>query len=220
VSASGVSPGVSGRAASGVGVADPEGLLSLRPGEVVGLIGSAGFGLTRLGLSMLADPGIAGPVAYLDVRGWLSPPAAWEAGIAPERLVVIRCADPVQWGRAAAALLEGVQALYAEVPRAVKDAHLRKLQALTRARRSALILRPLRGDLPSGLAQLRLTAREIAWSGTDRGHGRLASRRLRLEATGKATRGMPRLIEVEDHGADALHLVPGLAPAPAGRAAG
>jgi hypothetical protein len=197
-----------------------EGLLSPRPGRVVGLLGSPGFGLTRLGLKMLADPAITGPVAYLDVRGWLCPPAAWEAGIDPQRLVVVRCDDPVKWGRVAATVIEGVGALYAEVPRGLKDQQLRKLESLARSRRAALLLRPLQGALPSGLAFLRLTAREVAWQGTDQGHGRLTTRRLVLEAAGKAVHGMSRLVEVEDHGADDLHLVSRLAAAPAGRAAG
>ncbi len=169
---------------------------------------------------MLAVPGLAGTIAYLDVRGWLCPPAAWEAGIPSDRLVVVRCDDPARWGRVAATLLDGMQALYAEVPHGMKDAQLRKLGALARSRRAALILRPLRGALPSGLAHLRLTAREVAWAGADAGHGRLVSRRIVLEASGKAMRGMSRIVEVEDHGADALHLVPGLAVAPSGRAVG
>ena len=195
-------------------------LLSLQPGRPVGLIGNPGFGLTRVGLRMLADPAAQGPVAYLDVRGWLCPPAAWEAGIPYDRLAVVRCSDPVRWGRVAAALLEGVRALYAEIPRGIKEAQLRKLGALARSRRTRLVLRPLRGDLPSGLTFLRLVAREIVWEGTDGGHGRLAGRRLLLEASGKAVRGMTRVVEVEDNGADALHMVSRLAYPPAGRAAG
>lgn len=197
-----------------------EDVLRPMPGRVVGLVGSPGFGLTRVGLSMLTAPGLVGTIAYLDVRGWLCPPAAWEAGISSDRLVVVRCDDPAQWGRVAATLLEGVRALYAEVPRGMRDGQLRKLGALARSRRAVLILRPLRGALPSGLAHLRLVAREVAWAGTDAGHGRLSARRIVLEASGKAMRGMSRIVEMEDHGADALHLVPGLAVAPAGRAVG
>lgn len=195
-------------------------LLTLEPGRPVGLIGSPGFGLTGLGLNLLAGPASVGTVAYLDVRGWLCPPAAWEAGVPPERLVVVRCDDPVRWGRVASTLLEGMQAVYAEVPRGAKDVHLRKLGALARSRGTSLVLRPVRGDLPSGLAYLRLTAREVLWEGVEGGHGRLAARRLVLEASGKAVRGMSRIIEVEDHGANALRLVSRLAPAPAGRAVG
>ena len=198
----------------------PAGLLALQPGRVVGLLGSPGFGLTRLGLTMLAYPAITGPVAYLDVRGWLCPPAAWEAGISPERLVIVRCDDPVSWGRVASTLIEGMPALFAEVPKGMKEAQLRKLGALARRKNAALILRPLHGRLPSGMTYLRLTAQEVIWQGTDAGHGRLASRRLVFEASGKAVHGMNRLVEVEDHGTNALHVVSGLAVTPAGRAVG
>jgi hypothetical protein len=41
-----------------------------------------------------------------------------------------------------------------------------------------------------------------------------------VEASGKAVQGRTLLVELEDHGTDAVHLVPRLAAAPAGRAAG
>jgi hypothetical protein len=169
---------------------------------------------------MLVGPAARGPVAFLDVRGWLSPAAAWEVGIEPDRLVVVHCDDPAKWGRVAATVLDGVHALYAEVPRGIKEAQLRKLAAQARSRRTGMVLRPLQGALPAGVAHLRLEAREVTWEGTDAGYGRLDRRRLIFEASGKAMRGMSRLIEVEDHGTDALRLVSGLAVAPAGRAAG
>jgi hypothetical protein len=205
------------RSASDLGAPD---VLSLQPGRVTGLIGHPGFGLTRLGLVMLASREQLGPVAYLDVRGWLSPPAAWESGISPERLVVVRCNDPVRWARVASHLLEGVGAVYAEVPARAKPTQLHKLVALARNRKTPLILRPVQGDLPSGLAHLRLEARRVLWEGTDQGHGRLTNRKMIFEASGKAMRGMTRLIEVEDDGTNALRLVSGLAVAPAGRATG
>ena len=196
------------------------GLLQLEPGRVVGLVGHPGFGLTRIGLSLLSAHAGRAPIAYLDARGWLCPVAAWESGIEPEQLVVVRCDDPTRWGRALMALLEGVGWIYAEVPRGVKEAQLRRIAGLVRNRKSSLILRPVQGDLPSGVAFLRLQAEEVDWEGADRGHGRLSSRALSLTASGKATRGMTRVIEVEDDGADALRLVPGLAAAAPGRATG
>ena len=174
-------------------------LLTPEPGRVTGLIGHPGFGMTRIGLTMLARRAVAGPVVYLDARGWLCPPAAWEAGIAPERLIVVRCSDPVHWARVAATLIEGIPGLYAEVPRGVKDAQLRKLAAMARSRRVPVVLRPVRGELPSGIAHLRLEAREVRWDGPDAGHGRLRQRRIIFEASGKAMRGMARTIELEDH---------------------
>jgi hypothetical protein len=195
-------------------------LLALEPGRVTGLVGHPGFGLTRLGLVLLASRVAQGPVAYLDVRGWLSPPAAWECGIPPERLIVVRCDDPVSWGQVVAGLLEGVKAVFAEVPERTKPDQLRRLGALARSRRTPLVLRPVKGDLPAGLAHLRVEARRVEWEGAEDGHGRLRRRRMVFEASGKAMRGAARLIELEDDGTDTLRLVPGLAAAPARRAAG
>lgn len=193
---------------------------ALEPGKVVGLVGPPGFGLTRVGLSMLAESSQTGPVVYLDVRGWVNPLTAWEAGIPPERLVIVRCSDRLLWPKATAALLEGIRAVYAEVPTGVQESVLRRLAALARSRRSALLLRPLSGDLPTGVAYVRYEAREVSWDGPDAGHGRLEGRRMVLEASGKGMSGIERMIEVEDDGADGVRMVSRLAAAPAGRAAG
>jgi hypothetical protein len=173
-----------------------------------------------MGLVMLARHAGAGPVAYLDVRGWLSPLAAWEVGIAPDRLVIARCGDVIRWGRAVAALLDGTRAVYAEVPRGVKDAAIRKLGALARSRRTPLVLRSLTGSLPAGIAHLVLEVKEVTWEGAEQGHGRLRTRRSMVVASGKAVRGMSRTIEVEDDGTDALRLVPGMGVVEVGRVAG
>jgi hypothetical protein len=188
------------------------------PGRVTGLVGPPGYGLTRLGLASLS--GHPGMVAVVDVRGWLSPLAAWEVGLDPERLVVVRCGDRERWPSVTAALLEGLRAVYAEVPSGVPEPMLRRLGALARARRAALLLRPVRGDLPAGMAHLRLRGAGVAWEGTGAGHGRLTHRLLTLEASGKGAGGVERQIEVEDDGTDAVRVVPGLAAAPPRRAAG
>lgn len=197
-----------------------DGLLTLSPGRPVELTGPAGFGLTRLGYQMLAEPSRVAPVAALDVRGWMSPLAAWEAGVERERLVVVRCADDGLWLRVVAALAEGVGAVLAEVPRTVGERDLRRLAALARARGTRIALRPLAGELASGVAHLRLRAVAVHWEGAEGGHGRLVRRRLVLEASGKGVAGTTRRIEVEDDGADAVRVVPGLAAPTAGRAVG
>jgi hypothetical protein len=179
-------------------------VIAAEPGRVLGLIGAPGFGLTRLGLSLLAGPARTGMVAVVDVRGWLCPVAAWEAGIPPDRLVVVRCADRRSWSMVTASLVEGFSAVYAEVPARLTDSDLRRLAALARARHSALILRPVSGDLPGGILHLRIEADEVRWEGVDRGHGALLRRRLTLRASGKGARGMEQVVEVDDGG---VHLV-------------
>ena len=184
-----------------------EELFVLQPGRPVELSGPAGFGLTRLGYGMLADVSRRAPVAILDVRGWASPAAAWETGV--EQMVVVRCGDDRLWPRVMAALCDGVPAVYAEVPGGVRDAELRRIAALARNRQARLVLRPLRGMLTAGVSHLRIRAEEVHWSGTGRGHGRLGERRLVLEATGKATGGMRRVLEVGDPGSGGLLVVDG-----------
>lgn len=193
-------------------------LLEVGAGRVLGLVGGPGSGMTRLALSLLA--GRPGMVAALDVRGWLCPVAAWEVGLAPERLVVVRCPDRVVWPKVAASLLEGFPLVFAQVPARTPDADLRRLAALARARRAAVILHPVSGDLPAGVLHLRLEVAGVHWEGADRGHGALLRRRITLRASGKGARGIDQIVEVEDDGTHPLRVVPRLAVAPAGLAAG
>jgi len=184
--------------------------LAIEPGQIAGLSGMPGSGLTRVGFSLLAPYASSGHVAYLDVRGWANPAAAWEMGISPERLVVVRTDDVVSWSRIVATLMSGMKGVYAEIPTGVSDVVLRKLAAKARTTRTPLVLRPLDGALPSGVAHLRLDARTITWEGVEAGHGQLTRRRALLDASGKSTRGMQRTIEVEDDGTNDLRVVPGL----------
>ncbi len=171
------------------------------------MVGDLGTGLTRLGLRLLAEHSRVAPVVAVDLRGWISPAAAWETGVIPDRLVVVRCPDPSLWPKVTAALLDGVRALYTEVPTRVKDQDIRRLASLARARRVAVAMRSTGNGLPSGVAYLRLRAIGVTWEGADRGHGRLKRRRLVLEASGKGVSGISRMIEVEDEGTDALRVV-------------
>ena len=194
--------------------------LAVQPGRVLALEGAPGLGMTRIALALLAEPARSAPVAAVDVRGWLSPAAAWEAGVPAERLVVVRCGDRSLWPKVAAALLDGIGAVYAEVPSGIPDRVLHRLAALARSRGAALVLRPLRGSLPAGLAHLRLTASGVRWEGAEAGHGRLTRRLVVVRASGRAVGGVERSLEVDDDGSHAVRLVPGLAAASAGRAAG
>jgi hypothetical protein len=174
-----------------------------------------------VGLSLIAAATTTKePVAVLDGRGWFCPSVAWDAGIDPKRLVVIRCPDREVWPTVAAALFEGFPAVFADVPRHIPDQALRRLGALARSRRAGVVLRSMTGDLPSGVLYLRLEGVAVQWDGPELGHGRLQRRAVAIKASGKGARGIERYLEVEDDGAHTLRLVPGLAPAPSGRATG
>lgn len=194
--------------------------MQLQGGRITELVGVPGAGLTRLGLRLLAVPSQAAPVVVMDSRGWISPEAAWETGVVAERLIVVRCDDPGLWPKTAAALLQGVRAVYAEVPARVDDGDLRRLAALARARRVAVALRSMGRGLPGGVAHLRLRALGVTWEGADRGHGRLKRRRLVLEASGKGSAGITRRLEVEDEGTNAVRVVSDVVVDQARRAAG
>lgn len=195
------------------------GLLDLIPGRTVGLHGVPGSGLTRLGLSLLVEASLLVPVAVVDVRGWMSPLAAWEVGIRPERLVIVR-PDHTTWARVIGSLLDGIGGVYAEVPRGIPDMVLRRVAALARKRRVGLVLRPLHGHLPVGVAHLTVEAMGVEWEGTGRGHGHIRRRSLRVTASGKAAAGTERMIEIEDDGTDTLRMVGRLAPLAPRRSAG
>jgi hypothetical protein len=197
-----------------------EGFLRLQPGRIIEMVGVPGTGLTRLGLRLLADPSRVAPVVALDLRGWIGPEAAWEAGVVPDQVVIVRCDQPRIWPQVTAALLEGVRALYAEVPAGVRDQDLRRLSALARARGVAVAMRPLGPGLPGGVAYLRLRALGVTWEGADRGHGRLKRRRLMLEASGKGAAGVVRRFEVEDEGTDVVRVVSDVVVGEARRAVG
>jgi hypothetical protein len=197
-----------------------EGPLTLQPGKITELIGVPGTGMTRLGLKLIAPHSRRAPVVTLDTRGWISPEAAWETGVLPERLVVVRCDDPHLWPKVTAALLEGVRAMYAEVPPRVRDHDLRRLAALARARRVAVAMRSMGNGLPGGVPFLRLRAIGVTWEGADRGHGKLTRRRLVLEATGKGASGVARRFEVDDEGTDSVRVVSDVVLDPARRAVG
>ncbi len=122
-------------------------------------------------------------------------------------LIVVRCDQKTLWPKVAAALLEGVRALYAEVPPGVKDHDLRRVAALARARKAAVAMRPLGNRLPSGVSHLRLRGIGVTWEGADRGHGRLTRRRLMIEASGKGASGQTRRFEVDDEGTNLVPLV-------------
>ena len=194
--------------------------VQLQPGRIIELVGAPGAGLTRLGLRLLAAHSRVAPVVAWDTRGWISPEAAWETGVIAERLVVVRCDDHIVWPKVMAALLEGVRAVYAEVPSRARDQDLRRLAALARARQVAVAMRSMGAELPGGVSYLRLRAAGVTWEGTDRGHGRLTRRRLVIEATGKGAAGMARRFEVEDEGTDSVRVVSDVVVDQVGRATG
>lgn len=175
------------------------------------LLGPPGMGATRLGCRMLVEPSRSAPVAVVDVRGWFSPLAAWEVGIDPDRLVVVRCPEPRMWAQLVGLLLEGMGAVMAEVPMRFREREAIRLAALARSRRARVVFRSSGTPLPSGVPYLRLRVVGSGWEGVGRGRGLLARRRLTVEISGRGVGGMSRTVEVEDVEANPVRLVSRLA---------
>ncbi|MBI2168740.1 MAG: hypothetical protein HYU28_04455 [Actinobacteria bacterium] len=165
----------------------PGPLERLRRGSVVSIEGAPGSGVTSLTLSLLAAVTSTREwVAAVEAEGshgTLSAAAAVEAGVALDRLAVVRGVSTQRWANVVAALLEGVTLTVADLPLGVKPADARRLT--TRARERGAILVVL-GSWPDRVA-VRLRAEGGPWRFVG---GRLAtwSRAVEIEGRGRPVR--------------------------------
>ena len=165
----------------------------LQRGSVVRVEGAPGSGATSLLLSLLAAGTAAGEwAAVVDGDGVLGGLAAAEAGVALERLAVVRAVPPALYGRVVATLLDGVTVVAAVVPRGFRPADARRLEARARERAAVLVAA---GAWP-GEAALRLRAEHVAWRGLGRGEGLLAERVLRVAVSGRGSAGRERIADL------------------------
>jgi hypothetical protein len=165
----------------------------LQRGSVVRVEGVSGSGATSLLLALLAAATAAGEwAAMVDADGVLGGLAAAEAGVALERLAVVRSVPPALYGRVVATLLDGVTVVGATIPHGLRLADARRLEARARERAAILVAA---GPWP-GEAALRLRAEHSSWSGLGRGEGLLAERVLRVAVTGRGSAGRERVADV------------------------
>jgi hypothetical protein len=165
----------------------------LQRGSVVRVDGAPGSGATSLLLSLLAAATAAGEwAAMVDADGVLGGLAAAEAGVALERLAVVRSVPAALYGRVVATLLDGMTVVGATVPRGLRLSDARRLEARARERAAVLVAA---GPWP-GEAALRLRAEHSAWSGLGRGEGLLGERVLRVTVIGRGAAGRERVADV------------------------
>jgi hypothetical protein len=162
-------------------------------GSVVRVEGVAGSGATSLLLSFLAAATAAGEwAAVVDGDGVLGGLAAAEAGVALDRLAVVRAVPGAQYARVVATLLDGVTVVGAMIPRGFRLGDARRLEARARERAAVLVAV---GSWP-GEAALRLRAEHSAWSGLGSGEGLLGSRVLRVAVSGRGAAGRERVADL------------------------
>ena len=166
----------------------------LQRGTVVVVEGSRGAGGASLVLALLSAATAAGEWAgVVDAGGSFGVLAAAEAGVALERLAVVRLRGvPEQFGQVIATLLEGMTVVAAIVPRELRAAEARRLVARAREQGSVLVAA---GAWP-GEASLRLRAEGSSWSGLGRGEGLLGARILRVTVIGRGAAGRERTADV------------------------
>jgi len=145
----------------------PEPLGALLPGggiqrgSVTVVDGAPGSGASTIVLGLLAAVTAAGEwAALVDGHGAFGGLAAAEAGVALERLGVVRRVPRAQWATVVAALIEGTALVAAVVPRWARAGDARRLAARARERGTALVAV---GDWPSDAA-IRITAAGSQWS--------------------------------------------------------
>jgi hypothetical protein len=165
----------------------------LQRGSVVRVDGPPGSGATSLLLALVAAATAAGEwAAVVDGDGVLGGLAAAEAGVALERLAVVRNVPAAVYGRVLATLLDGVSLVGMTVPRRFRASDARTLAARARERAGVLVAV---GSWP-GEATLRLRAEHSWWSGLGRGEGLLGERVLRVAVSGRGAAGRERVGDV------------------------
>ena len=166
-------------------------------GSVLRVTGTPGAGATTVGFELAAAVTTLGEwAAAIDLDATLGPLAAADVGVALERFAVVRRVPPARWATVVAALLDGVSLVLAEVPRGVRLADARRLEARARERESVLVVAEPRGVAwPAGAAYV-LHAAGSAWDGLDLGAGLLAGRRLQVQVEGRGAAARPRAGEL------------------------
>ena len=163
-------------------------------GTTVGVDG--GPGTTSLALALVAGPSRAGSWVAVVGLASLGVVAAVEAGIDPERLLLIDEPPPPAWGQVVAALVGAVDVVVVAPVGRVRAADARRLAARARERGSVLVA--VGGDAVAGPpavgldVDLRLVAVGGRWSGLGAGHGHLRARRLEVEVVGRRRAARPR----------------------------
>ena len=157
----------------------------LARGVVVGLDGEAGAGITTLAWELAAAVTAMGEwVAAVDPDGTLGGRAALDAGVALERLAVVRRVPPARWAAVVAALLEGVSLVLADAPRGVGYGDARRLVGRARERGAVLVVPVERWPAETAIT---LHARGSVWEGLGPGTGLLTARRVLVRVDGRGT---------------------------------
>ena len=140
-----------------------------------------GIAAPSLALALAVGATTAG--AWLAVVGmpWLGVEAAAELGIPLERLVRVDPGDS-DWAGITAAVLDGFEVVITPVPRRLRAAPLRRVQARVKAREAVLVAV---GDPSPLVADVVIESSTQLWEGIEHGWGHLCGRRVTVEVSGR-----------------------------------
>jgi hypothetical protein len=140
-----------------------------------------GVAAPSLALALAVEATAAGAwLAVVDLP-WLGVEAAAELGVSLERLVRI---DPGadNWADLTAAVLDGFEVVITRIPRRLRAAALRRVQARVKAREAVLVAV---GDPGQLAVDVVIESSTPVWEGVEHGWGHLRGRRVTVEASGR-----------------------------------
>ena len=151
---------------------------SLVRGQAVSCCGVAA---PSLALALAVEATAAG--AWLAVVGmpWLGVEAAAELGIPLQRLVRVDPGDS-DWADVTAAVLDGFEVVITPIPRRLRAAPLRRVQARVKAREAVFVAV---GDPSPLVADVVIESSTPKWEGIEHGWGHLRGRRVTVEVSGR-----------------------------------
>lgn len=179
----------------------------LRRGSTVSVAGSVSLLLALLGAAS-ADGAWCALVGFPRI----SAEAADEYGLDLGRLALVPTITAASWTTAVGALLDAVDIVAARPPqRAPAPADIRRLAARARSKDAVLVPYLSQGEWPG--ADVRLQARETAWTGIAAGSGRLRARQVDVVKSGRnqAARGASARLWLPADGGGVAAITP-LAP--------
>jgi hypothetical protein len=174
----------------------------IRRGSVVAV---SGPGATLLALAVAAGPSAAGSWTAVVGDPAMGLAAAFEAGVALERLLVVDPGDAESWATAMAALVGAVDIVVVG-PGRRRPGATRRITSRLRERGSVVVT--IGGSWAPG-ADMALSVDRAEWVGLGEGHGALRSRLVTVRAEGRGASARLRTIDLLLPGPDG-------APAPAG----
>jgi len=174
-----------------------EGLLpggAIRRGSTIEVEGP---GATSLALALAAGPSAAGSWTALVGVPFVGLTAAGEAGVALNRLFVVRPPTPKSWSGVVAALIGSVDVIVIDGRHRCGSRDLRRLTARLRERGSVLVRVGSGSKSPSsgrsGVgADVRMRVVATEWEGLGDGHGALHRRLVEVKADGRGSSARPR----------------------------